>query len=316
MKQGARYIVALMAAAAVWGAAPDAEAKPKGEITETKPGVSTVIVSNPAQALQDDIEVSSLVFYQELRLLEAGQAVEDCLYGRSSFAAAQKTVAQCRQQAESLSGDLQQYQRLHPNELARVALQLWEKRREILIKMEKLLQTGKIERPALRAFQEQNGEMTRQVIVKWLGAKDKWAQAGIQLPKSAARQYYEWQTIAIPAQKQMCIHSQHLLEMSSALANGKRFSLQEAQAIQTSLAELKNSLSQQKVAKPLQDAHRALINETSALSRLTEAIIILNKDRTPDASARVERCNKQLRRASLRSGQTALEALKSCRSKQ
>ena len=315
MKFGAKYILTLTMAAAVWAGAAEADAKPKGEITEVKPGVNTVTVSNPQQALQDDIEVSSLVFYQELRLLEAGQAVEDCLFGRNSFASAQKTVAQCRQQGEKLNGKLQQYQSQHPNELARVALQLWEKRREILIKMEKLLQSGKIERPALRAFQEQNGELTQEVVVKWLGTKEKWSRAGIQQSSPLARQYYEWQMIAVPVQKQMCIYSQSLLELSSALANGKKVSAQDAKNIQISIAVLKNSLTKQHTAKNVQDAHRALINEVTALGRLAEAIALLSQDRSQDASARVERCNKQLRRASLRSGQTALEALKSCRSK-
>lgn len=315
MKLGSKYILTLAAAAVLGHGALDAEAKPRGEIIETLPGSSTVVVINSEQSLQDDIEISSLVFYQELRLLEAGQAIEECIYGRSTFDAARKTVERCRQQGERLNSELLKYQSQHSSSLGRVAVQLWEKRREILDKMEKLLQSGKIDRPALRAFQEQNGELTQDVVVKWLGAKDRWAVAGLQQPSAMAQQYYDWQIVAIPAQKTMCIQSQRLLELSAALANGKKLSGNEAKEIQNSLASLKNDLSRYKPAKFIQEAHRALISEVTALGRLAEAIDLLNQDRSSDASDRVERCNKQLRRAALRSGQTSLEALRACRAK-
>ena len=127
MKKVTGYIAALAFAGMLCGT-------PSAEVCQAAPpagmpscSLLAAAESSPAQALADDIAVSRLVFSQELRLLEAGQSVEDCLYGRKSFDDARRVLSACRQQGEGLCRELRAYQSQHPSELGRAALQLWDK---------------------------------------------------------------------------------------------------------------------------------------------------------------------------------------------
>lgn len=310
MRISAKYVlVALVGACLCGGAAVPGVAAPSGSAT---PAGSTVKVRPGVAELNGDIEVSRLVYDQEMELLTASQAVEDCLYGRRNFAAARTVVQKCLRNGDNINNNLTAYQSAHPSALGQAAVQLWAKRRTILDKMQALLAKGKIERPELRTFEEQSGDLTQAVVVKWLGAKAQRANEGIkQAPSQRARDYYAWQVQAIAAQKQLCITHQHLLELTAAAANGKRISAKEAREIKDTLAKLEAKVRAVEVPGMFREANKALANEIACQGRFAEATMLLASDSSEDSVNRLERCNKSLRKASVTSAKAALEALKS-----
>ena len=262
--------------------------------------------------LQADAFFTARVMQQQSGLLESGQAVEDCIYGRISFSKARKIVRLVLQNGDATASEMERYQAKSPSHLGAAAIKLWAAQRKVLVKTDDLLATGKVERPALKEFQSESEVLTKGVVSVWLDAKLARAQAGKTAAPQGAQAYYAWSCQTLPIQKNLCNLNGRLLAMSSDSANGKRITASSAQALRQDIMGQLRLLEAMQPAASVAQAHKCLIAEVKALDRLTEAVVLLDSDPTPDASSRLERCNRALRGCSLQSGIQNLEALKAC----